>query len=54
MLESLNDYVSFIVLLAIIVGFLFLGLVRLFKNVERSRIKKAMLRRNQEQKGENI
>ena len=52
MLESLNDYVSFITLLALVLFFIYLVLSLWFKSIERSRIKKAMIKREQEQKGE--
>lgn len=52
MLESLNDYISFIVLLIIIISFLIMILSSIFKSIERSRIRRAMIRREKEQKGE--
>ncbi len=53
MLESLNDYMSFIALLLIVLYFLFIVFSSFLRNVERKRIHKAMVKRSKEEKGES-
>lgn len=53
MLESMNDYISFFILLFIISFFIIQLLSAVFKSVEIARIRKAMIRRDKETKGES-
>lgn len=52
MLESINDYVSFLVLLSIIAFFLVYLILSLLKSIERNRIEHAMKKRDAEARGE--
>lgn len=42
MLEHFNDYISIAILIMIILVFIYIALKLLFKNIERSRIKREM------------
>lgn len=53
MLESMNDYISFIILILIIVFFIIQLLSTIFKSIEIARIRRAMIRRDKEIKGES-
>lgn len=52
MLESLNDYVSFIVILIIILFLLTSLIIILLKSIERNRIARAMAKRDAEIRGD--
>lgn len=52
MLESINDYASLLVIVAILLLFIVIAVVYFLRFVERKRIEKAMKRREAELKGE--